>query len=101
MSPSNLQTRRATVDDLVALRKLWSAAGLSVSSLEKQIKDFQIVETPDGILLGAVAMQIEGEQGRLHSETCIKSEFEGEVRRRLWQRAQAIAGNYGLSRVWP
>jgi len=100
MSPSNLQARRATVDDLVELRKLWRAAGLSLSTLEKQLKDFQIVETPDGILLGALALQIEGQQGRLHSETCLRPELEGEVRQRLWERAQAVARNYGLYRVW-
>jgi len=100
MSPSNLQARRATVDDLVELRKLWHAGGLPISALEKQLKDFQIVETPDGILLGGLALQIEGQQGRLHSEAYVNPEFEGEVRQRLWERAQAVARNYGLYRVW-
>jgi N-acetylglutamate synthase-like GNAT family acetyltransferase len=100
MSPSNLQARRATVDDLVELRKLWRGDRLPVSALEKQLKDFQIVETPDGILLGAIALQIEGQQGRLHSEGCVKPEFEAEIRQRLWERVQTVARNHGLHRVW-
>ncbi|MCI0537367.1 MAG: hypothetical protein L0Z50_19295 [Verrucomicrobiales bacterium] len=100
MSPSNLQARRATVDDLVELRKLWRASGRPVPEMEKQLKDFQIVETPDGILLGALALQVEGQQGRLHSENYVNPEFESEVRQRLWERVRAVARNYGLYRVW-
>jgi hypothetical protein len=51
-------------------------------------------------LLGALALHIEGQQGWLHSETYHKPEYEGEVRQRLWERAQAVARNYGLYRVW-
>lgn len=100
MSASNLQARRATVDDLVALRKLWHRAGLPVERLEKQITEFQIVETPDGVLLGALGLALAGSQGRLHSEVYASEEFEGELRRRLWERVQAIARNHGLHRIW-
>ena len=100
MTPSNLQARRATVDDLAELRKLWHNAGLSVSALEKQLKDFQVVETPEGVLLGAVALKIEGQQGHLHSEAFKDPADADALRQRLWERARAVARNYGLHQIW-
>ena len=39
-----LHIRRATVDDLPALRSLWAAARLPADELENRLTEFQVVE---------------------------------------------------------
>ena len=69
MTAQNLQVRRATIEDLPKLAALWTAEGLPVGNLEKRFKEFQLVQTEDGAeVLGAVGLQLVGNEGRLHSE---------------------------------
>ncbi len=100
MPVTNYQVRRATLDDLVALRRLWQQAQLPVTALEKRLTEFQIVETADGQVLGAIGLKIEQQQGEIHSEALIEASLESELRPRLWERLQAVARNYGLCRLW-
>jgi len=94
------QVRRATIDDLAKLGPLWRAEGLPAHELEKRFKEFQLVEGPGGEVLGAIGLQIGGQEGRLHSETFAHPEHADELRPRLWERVQMIANNHGLVRVW-
>lgn len=100
MNASNYQMRRATLDDLVELRKLWQQAQWAVHDLEKRLTEFQVVETADGTLLGCIGLRIEGQQGKIHSEAYRSQELEGDLRWRLWERVQSVARNHGLYRVW-
>ena len=68
MSLSVYSVRRATVDDLAALLALWEAMHFSVADLERRLTEFQIVESEDGTLQGAVGLEINDRNGRLHSE---------------------------------
>ena len=68
MTTTNLQVRRATVEDLQRLAPLWQQEHLSVSALEKRFKDFQLIEAVGGELLGAIGLELAGPEGRLHSE---------------------------------
>ncbi|MBI3878689.1 MAG: hypothetical protein HY301_01310 [Verrucomicrobia bacterium] len=95
---SPAQARRATVDDLPALRTLWQSAGLPVADLEKRVTDFQLVEQ-DGRLLGLLALQISALNGRLHGEF-LRDGNPDEWRALLWARVQAVARNHGLVRLW-
>jgi hypothetical protein len=52
MSTSQPQARRATIDDLSKLTPLWRAEGLAAHELEKRFKEFQLIEGPDGDILG-------------------------------------------------
>lgn len=94
------QVRRATIDDLPKLAPLWRAEGLATHDLEKRFKEFQVVEGPGGEIMGAVGLQISGQDGRLHSEAFAHPEHADELRPRLWERVQMIANNHGLVRVW-
>ena len=94
------QVRRATIDDLAKLAPLWRAEGLQAHDLEKRFKEFQLVEGPGGEVLGAVGLQIGGQEGRLHSEAFAHPEHADELRPKLWERVQMIANNHGLLRVW-
>jgi hypothetical protein len=100
MSTSQPQARRATIDDLSKLTPLWRAEGLATHDLEKRFKEFQLIEGPDGEVLGTIGLQISGHEGRLHSETFAHPEDGDALRQRLWDRVQMIANNHGIIRLW-
>ena len=99
MTTSNPQVRRATIEDLPKLVPLWEQELLPVPELEKRFKEFQVVEA-DGELLGAVGLQVAGSEGRLHSEVFAHPEQSDALRALLWERAQVVAANHGLVRLW-
>jgi len=100
MSTSQPQARRATIDDLSKLTPLWRAEGLAAHELEKRFKEFQLLEGPEGEVLGTIGLQISGHEGRLHSETFAHPEDGDALRQLLWERVQMIANNHGIIRLW-
>jgi N-acetylglutamate synthase-like GNAT family acetyltransferase len=100
MTISNQQIRRATVEDLPRLLPLWKQEQLPWQELEKRFKEFQLVEGPDGEIPGALGFQVAGQEGQLHSEAFAHAEQADALRDKLWSRAQNLAGNHGLIRVW-
>lgn len=100
MNTSNYQVRRATVDDLVELRRLWRQQKLSIPGLEKRLTEFQVVETADGQLLGALGLEISEPHARLHSEAYIQPDLANELRLRLWDRVKSVARTQNLVRLW-
>ena len=99
MIPPGLQVRRATVDDLDALRALWQPMDLPVAELEPRLTEFQVLEV-DGQVQGAIGLKISGRQGRLHSEAFEDFSRADELRDLLWERVQKLALNYGVARWW-
>jgi len=100
MTTTNLQVRRATVEDLQRLAPLWQQEHLSVSDLEKRFKEFQVIEAVGGELLGAIGFELAGPEGRLHSEVFAHADQSNALREKLWERAQVLASNHGLARLW-
>jgi N-acetylglutamate synthase-like GNAT family acetyltransferase len=100
MSSPDYTLRRATVDDLIGLKQLWQRAHLQVLDLEKRLTEFQLIVTDGGDLLGAVGLQIDGKQGRVHSEAFTQLEDQDQHRQQLWERIQSIARNHALVRLW-
>lgn len=100
MTTSNQQVRRATVEDLPKLVPLWKTENLPCESLEKRFKEFQVVEGANGELLGALGLQIAGLEGQLHSEVFAHFEQADALREKLLERAQVLAKNHGLVRIW-
>jgi len=97
---NSYRTRRATVDDLAQLAELWQAAHLPAGTLDKQFTDFQVAEDDQGKLVAAIALHIEGSNGRVHSETFADFALTDELRPALWARLLTVAQNHGLFRVW-
>jgi hypothetical protein len=64
------------------------------------VTEFQVAESPDGKLLGAVGLQIAERQGLVHSEAFGDFALADHLRPLLWDRVQAVATNHGLLRVW-
>src|SRR5437899_5316648 len=100
MTTTNLQVRRATVEDLQRLAPLWQQEHLPVSDLEKRFKEFQLIEAVGGELLGAIGLELAGPEGRLHGEVFAHADQSNALREKLWERAQVLASNHGLARLW-
>lgn len=94
--------RRATIDDLPSLQALWIEAGQPWEELEKFLGEFQVVADPDGSLIAASGLLVEGSEGLLHTETIAQraSEQADELRALLWRRLQIVARNQGVVRMW-
>jgi len=95
----DLRIRRATVDDLPALRAVWLSMQLDAAALENRLTEFQIAEL-GGEVAGAVAFQIIRTAGLLHSEGYSDFSVADEARKLFWERLQNLAANHGVFRLW-
>lgn len=102
MSSSAYQIRRATVDDLPALLALWERMAFPVAelSLEKRVTEFQVAVDGADNVLGAVAFEVAGAQGRLHHEAFGDFGLADALRPLFWERLQLLAQNHGVFRLW-
>jgi hypothetical protein len=100
MTTPNLAARRATIEDLQKLTPLWVGAGLDAEELGKRLQEFQVVEGTGGEIVGALGMQIDGQQARLHSEAFSQPEEAAAIRAKLWERVQMVSKNHGFVRLW-
>ncbi len=94
-----LRIRRATVDDLPALKALWRAANLPADELENRLTEFHLVEA-DGVFAGALGVQVLRQHARLHSEDYADFSVADAARELFWERIQKIAANHGVFRLW-
>jgi N-acetylglutamate synthase-like GNAT family acetyltransferase len=99
MSSSQLHIRRATVDDLSALKSLWLAARLPADELENRLTEFQVVEA-GGQFAGAVGVQIVRQHLRFYAEDFTDFSVADAARELFWERIQKLAANHGVFRVW-
>jgi len=97
---SQFRIRRATTDDREGLKALWRTMLLPADELEKRLTEFQVAETADGQLLGAIGIQIARQHARLHSESYLDFAHADEARQLFWNRIQTLASNHGVFRVW-
>jgi N-acetylglutamate synthase-like GNAT family acetyltransferase len=99
MNPPSFQARRATLDDLPGLRSLWQVEQLD-AELEKRVGEFQVVLDAQGQIVGAMALQVDGLHGKLHSEAFKDFGLADMLRPMLWERIQTVSKNRGLVRLW-
>ena len=99
MNAAPLKIRRATVDDLPALKSLWLAAQLPAEALEARLTEFQVVEH-HGEFAGAMGVQIVRTAALLHSEDYANFAVADAARELFWERIQTLAANHGVFRVW-
>ena len=100
MSSPKYRVRRATLDDLRPLAALWGTMNFAVDELARRITDFQVVESAQGVLLGATGLAVAERQGRVHSEAFTDFSLADTLRPLVWDRLQAVALNQGLLRLW-
>jgi N-acetylglutamate synthase-like GNAT family acetyltransferase len=95
-----LRVRRATVDDLDALRAIWVSMRLPADEMEKQLKEFQVVEEAAGNVLGTVGVRLSGQHALLFGEGFSDFSVADVARQMFWRRCEALAANHGIFRVW-
>jgi len=100
MTATNLRVRRATLDDLEALRPIWESMRFSPAELEPRLTEFQVAETADGQVAGAIGFQMTEKQGRIHSEGFADFSVADTVRPLIWERLHTLAVNHGIVRLW-
>ena len=100
MDSTVLRVRRATTDDREGLKALWQSMLLPVDELEKRLTEFQVVESTDGQLLGAIGIQIVRQHAWLHSEGYLDFAYADQARQLFWERVQTLASNHGVFRMW-
>jgi N-acetylglutamate synthase-like GNAT family acetyltransferase len=99
MTSSALNIRRATLDDLPALKALWQAAQLPADELESRLTEFHVVES-GGQFAGALGVEVVRQHARLHSEDYSDFAVADAARELFWERIQKIAANLGVFRLW-
>ena len=100
MNSSNYRVRRATLDDINELSALWKSMNFPAEDLSKRITEFQVAESADGKLIGALGLQIAERQGRVHSEAFSDFALAEQLRALFWDRIHSVATNHGLLRLW-
>lgn len=99
MNPANYEVRRATVEDLQALRELWQAAGFNSLDLERRTAEFQVVAVGAQVCAG-IGFRVAGLNAQVHSEVFADPANADLHRDLLWTRLQNLARNHGLVRLW-
>lgn len=104
MATVSLESRRATIEDLGELESLWVEAGLPALELGKFLTEFHVVTDPEGRILHAIGLLVEGDQALLHSEALSASGLlnvdPDACRAALWKRLRILSRNQGISRIW-
>jgi len=100
MTAPALRVRRATIEDLGALRPLWTSMHLPVAELEPRLTEFQLVEDAEGKIVGGIGFQIGTKHGQLHSEGFTDFGLADTARDLLWNRVQTLCSNHGILRLW-
>jgi len=100
MNPSAIRIRRATTDDFQSLRSLWNSMRLPAVELERRLTEFQVIETGDGQIVGAIGVQIIRRHALLHSEGYTDFAVADAARQLFWERIQTISAHHGVFRLW-
>jgi len=73
---------------------------LPTGELEKRLTEFQVIETADGQIVGAIGVQIIRQHALLHSEGYTDFAMADAARQLFWERIQTIAAHHGVFRLW-
>jgi N-acetylglutamate synthase-like GNAT family acetyltransferase len=99
VNPHELRVRRATVEDLAALKAIWLSMQLPADALESRLTEFQVVER-EGEVVGAIGFQILRTAAMLHSEGYSDFSVADAARELFWERLQKLSASHGVFRLW-
>ena len=100
MNPANHRVRRATLDDLGALKPLWESMRFSVEDLEKRLTEFQVAENAQGEVVGTIGFRMSGRHGFIHSESYADYSIADLARPLFGERLKVLSANHGIVRLW-
>ena len=100
-SENELITRRATVDDIPELVRLWDNFSYPSDIFEKRLTEFHLVENPHSKqILAAIGVRFQDQSVLIHSEAFGDNSNADLYRDMLWPRFLALAKNLGASCIW-
>ena len=100
-SENELITRRATVDDIPELVRLWDNFSYPSDIFEKRLTEFHLVEHPHSKqILAAIGVRFQDQSVLIHSEAFGDNSNADLYRDMLWPRFLALAKNLGASCIW-
>jgi len=100
MTAPSYRVRRATLDDLNALKPLWEIMRFNAVDLEKRLTEFQVAEIDEGEIVGAIGFRMTGRHGCIHSE-CYADYSIADIARPLFgERLKVLSANHGIVRLW-
>lgn len=100
-SENELITRRATVDDIPELVRLWDNFSYPSDIFEKRLTEFHLVENPHSKqILAAIGVRFQDQSVLIHSEAFGDNSNADLYRDMLWTRFLALAKNLGASCIW-
>ena len=73
---------------------------LPANELEKRLTEFQVIETANRQIVGAIGVQIVRQHALLHSESYTDFSAADAARELFWERIQTIAAHHGVFRLW-
>jgi len=100
MTSTNYRVRRATLDDLGALKPLWESMRFNAADLEKHLTEFQVAEHAGGEVVGAIGFRMSGRHGCVHSESYADYSIADIARPLFGERLQVLSANHGIVRLW-
>ena len=100
MTAVEYRVRRATLDDLAALKPMWEAMRFSPADLEKRLTEFQVAENARGEVVGGIGFRMSSRHGCVHSESYSDFSVSDHVRPLIWDRLQVLCSNHGIMRLW-
>jgi N-acetylglutamate synthase-like GNAT family acetyltransferase len=100
MTTAEFRVRRATLDDLAALKPLWESMRFSSTDLEKRLTEFQVAENARGEVVGGIGFRTSKRHGCVHSECYSDFSVADTVRPLIWERLQVLCANHGIMRLW-
>ena len=100
MTSSIFRVRRATLDDLGALKPLWESMRFNVEDLEKHLTEFQVAENAQGEVVGAIGFRMNGRHGCIHGESYADYSVADIARPLFGERLQVLSANHGIVRLW-
>lgn len=100
MIPGTLRVRRATLDDLPALRPLWESMRFDVAEMERRLTDYQVAVDDTGTVVGGLGFQISLRHAWIQGEAFPDFGLADRIRPLFWERIQSLALNHGIARLW-
>ena len=100
MTTANHRVRRATLDDLGALKPLWESMRFDSGLLEKALTEFQVAVNAGDELVGAIGFRMSGRHGCIHSESYADYSLADLVRPLFGERLKVLSANHGIARLW-
>lgn len=100
MNAAPFTVRRASVDDIPALRRLGANKEDAGPALERRLGEMQVVLDAVGTLVGAWGVRTSGNQAHVYERLVVACMDEAAFREMVWQRILTLARNHAWSRIW-